>query len=209
METTFNLKHFVQRIILSPLKDTDKLEMVLQLFADYKMDYRYAVSEILGKHETGVIDDDIMDIIDSGIEIEDEIKWNSPYQFPRQHPEIISDIAYFAGADHIYSGDSRADMVMFVEWSEEFLELHSETDWEKEDYMLLIMDFSERKHKEFKDCNIGGYILNWNEENGLWQATVDPNDTTKTEIYRNLPKDYIAFTHPKRYDAMVWCLDLE
>lgn len=52
--------------------------------------------------------------------------------------ESLADIAYSAGINRYYSGDSRADMNNFIHWAKEFEDVNKDTDWHEEDYMLAI-----------------------------------------------------------------------
>lgn len=56
--------------------------------------------------------------------------------------ETLADIAYIAGSQHYYSGDSRSDMADFIHWANEFERLHRHTDWADEDYMLAVEAFA-------------------------------------------------------------------
>lgn len=59
--------------------------------------------------------------------------------------EAVADISYIAGYRQHYSGDSRIDMRNYVLWAQEFEELHRETDWGFENYMILVEEFSIKK----------------------------------------------------------------
>lgn len=59
--------------------------------------------------------------------------------------EAIADIAYIAGQEKYYSGDSRADMSSFIYWAKEFERLNENTDWDKQDYILAIEEFALKK----------------------------------------------------------------
>jgi hypothetical protein len=61
--------------------------------------------------------------------------------------ETIADIAYIAGYHKYYSGDSRLDASLFLEWATEFEKLHHKTAWEQKDYISLIEEFTENKIK--------------------------------------------------------------
>jgi hypothetical protein len=63
--------------------------------------------------------------------------------------EATADIAYHAGHVGFTTGDSRADVSLFVQWAEEFEESHLETDWDESDYIMLIDEFV---HKKIKTC---------------------------------------------------------
>lgn len=62
--------------------------------------------------------------------------------------ETVADISYYAGQLGYYSGDSRADINSFIFWAREFEFLHKVTDWDEENYMLAIEDFSHKKVQE-------------------------------------------------------------
>lgn len=55
--------------------------------------------------------------------------------------EAIADIAYAAGHDKYYGGDSRQDMANFVDWAKEFCAIHATTDWAEVEYMDTIDAF--------------------------------------------------------------------
>lgn len=59
--------------------------------------------------------------------------------------ETVADIAYIAGQKGHYSGDSRADIVIFIWWAEQFERIHEHTNWDEENYMLAIEAFAEGK----------------------------------------------------------------
>lgn len=59
--------------------------------------------------------------------------------------EAISDISYIAGCQNYYSGDSRADIDDFIYWAKEFERIHNETDWEENDYMIMIEEYTINK----------------------------------------------------------------
>ncbi len=61
--------------------------------------------------------------------------------------EALADIAWAAGHAHYHAGDSRADVVSFIEWAKEFTALHVNTDWSVADpgYMELIWEFAQGK----------------------------------------------------------------
>jgi hypothetical protein len=64
--------------------------------------------------------------------------------------ETIADIAYQAGVMHFYSGDSRADVRLFITWAEEFEKLRAEDAdgnpvYNGQDYMTAIEEFTTAK----------------------------------------------------------------
>ncbi|MFN8256585.1 MAG: hypothetical protein U0W24_12890 [Bacteroidales bacterium] len=59
--------------------------------------------------------------------------------------ETIADIAYVAGCNKYYSGDSRSDIAKYIHWAREFEKIHRKTDWVQVDYMLEIEKFAENK----------------------------------------------------------------
>ena len=61
--------------------------------------------------------------------------------------ETIADIAYIAGYHKYYSGDSRLDASLFIEWANEFEKMHKNKDWEQAGYISLIEEFTENKIK--------------------------------------------------------------
>lgn len=64
--------------------------------------------------------------------------------------EALSDIAYTAGSHKFYSGDSRQDIALFIQWAQEFVLLYQdETYWNDHDYVETIHDFAIMKIKYF------------------------------------------------------------
>jgi hypothetical protein len=61
--------------------------------------------------------------------------------------EAIADISYIAGSHNYSSGNSRQDISEFIYWAVQFEKQHSKTDWDKEDYILAIDDFTIGKLK--------------------------------------------------------------
>jgi hypothetical protein len=59
--------------------------------------------------------------------------------------EIVADIAYSAGEEKFFSGNSRQDISEFIRWAGQFEQQHKETDWHREDYILAITDFAKEK----------------------------------------------------------------
>lgn len=59
--------------------------------------------------------------------------------------ETVADIAYLAGVQRFYSGNSRQDMANFIWWAREFELLHAHTAWEEADYMLAVEAFAKEK----------------------------------------------------------------
>lgn len=62
--------------------------------------------------------------------------------------ETIADISYIAGYRRYYSGDSRIDMSVFINWAKEFEEVYKNEVWEDRDYMLEIEAFANQKINE-------------------------------------------------------------
>jgi hypothetical protein len=62
--------------------------------------------------------------------------------------ETVADIAYLAGTEKYYSGDSRGDMSDFISWAKEFEKLHKNTNWEENDYIIEVEEFTKEKLKE-------------------------------------------------------------
>jgi hypothetical protein len=61
--------------------------------------------------------------------------------------ETIADIAFYAGQKNFYSGDSRADILEFINWAKEFENFHRFTDWDEHsiDYIWAIEEFTESR----------------------------------------------------------------
>ena len=62
--------------------------------------------------------------------------------------EAVADIAYQAGQQKFYSGDSRSDVSEFIHWACQFEKENSKTDWSNTDYILSIEDFTSKKIDE-------------------------------------------------------------
>jgi hypothetical protein len=65
--------------------------------------------------------------------------------------ETIADIAYTFGANGYFSGNSREDILEIIFFAKEFE--RQKHDWDKEDYISLIHDFSILKLEELKLLN--------------------------------------------------------
>lgn len=63
----------------------------------------------------------------------------------KKNYEAIADISYIAGYNRYYSGDSRIDMLEFINWAKEFEEINKNAVWEYRDYMLEIESFAIHK----------------------------------------------------------------
>lgn len=62
--------------------------------------------------------------------------------------EAVADIAFIAGEQKFYSGDSRADISNFIEWAKEFEEINNGVEWgvdDGKDYIEAIHDFAHSK----------------------------------------------------------------
>lgn len=60
--------------------------------------------------------------------------------------EALADIAYNAGEQKFYSGNSRADIQLFIYWAEEFQSLYPDPDyWNDNDYIDTILEFTTAK----------------------------------------------------------------
>lgn len=59
--------------------------------------------------------------------------------------ETIADIAYIAGYRQHYSGNSRTDIAIYISWAREFESIHQYTDWDEDDYMLKVEEFTNYK----------------------------------------------------------------
>ena len=59
--------------------------------------------------------------------------------------EAVADIAFLAGENKYYSGNSRQDMADFIEWAKEFEELNDGVEWGVNsgiDYIDAITEFT-------------------------------------------------------------------
>jgi len=59
--------------------------------------------------------------------------------------ETIADISYIAGYKKHYSGNSRFDISQYIIWAKGFEQIHKNTDWDNEDYMLSIEQYANEK----------------------------------------------------------------
>jgi hypothetical protein len=59
--------------------------------------------------------------------------------------ETIADIAYIAGANKFFSGDSRLDISEFIRWAQDFENINSSTNWDEKDYISAIEEFTMTK----------------------------------------------------------------
>ena len=59
--------------------------------------------------------------------------------------ETVADIAYIAGQQKFYSGNSRADISEFIYWAHEFEKKNLKTNWDESDYILTIEEFTNEK----------------------------------------------------------------
>lgn len=59
--------------------------------------------------------------------------------------EAVADIAYIAGHDKYYGGDSREDTANFIEWAKEFERIHEGEEWIDKDYIDEITKFAHEK----------------------------------------------------------------
>ena len=62
--------------------------------------------------------------------------------------QAVADISYIAGYEKHYSGNSRFDISEYIHWAMEFEQIHKNTDWDNEDYMLAIEQFATEKIKQ-------------------------------------------------------------
>ncbi|HEX2919765.1 MAG TPA: hypothetical protein VHO50_01235 [Bacteroidales bacterium] len=67
--------------------------------------------------------------------------------------QSIADISYIAGNEQHYSGNSRADVDSYISWAIEFEKIHKNTDWDCNNYMLLIEEFAYQKLCESKELS--------------------------------------------------------
>jgi hypothetical protein len=65
--------------------------------------------------------------------------------------ETVADIAYIFGSQGYFSGDSRADIQEVIFFAKEFEKQNN--DWEKEDYLRLITEYSNSKLQELRSLN--------------------------------------------------------
>jgi hypothetical protein len=56
--------------------------------------------------------------------------------------EAIADIAFIAGENGYFTGDSRADVFNFIYWANQFEQEHIKTNWDEIDYLLEIEKFT-------------------------------------------------------------------
>ena len=64
--------------------------------------------------------------------------------------EALADISYQAGAAGFYSGNSRDDIALFIQWAEEFENKYPDPDyWNENDYIDTIYDYTTGKMNEY------------------------------------------------------------
>ena len=68
--------------------------------------------------------------------------------------QAVADISYFAGYEKHYSGNSRFDIFEYIKWAKEFEQIHKNTDWDNEDYMLTIELYANNKIEHAINENI-------------------------------------------------------
>jgi hypothetical protein len=59
--------------------------------------------------------------------------------------EAIADIAYYAGYIKFTTGDSRADINLFIYWAKKFEKINENTNWHERDYITEIEAFAEKE----------------------------------------------------------------
>jgi hypothetical protein len=59
--------------------------------------------------------------------------------------DAIADIAYAAGYNNHYSGNSRLDIAEYIHLAKQFKKIHKRTNWDEFIYMLEIEKFAEAK----------------------------------------------------------------
>jgi hypothetical protein len=62
--------------------------------------------------------------------------------------ETVADISYIAGFKKHYSGNSRLDISEYIRWAKEFEQIHKDTDWDNEDYMMVIEKYAKDNIKQ-------------------------------------------------------------
>lgn len=66
-----------------------------------------------------------------------------------QLQEVIAYIAFNASPMRSEDINSRHLLSCVIIWAKEFLQMHSETDWEETDYVRTIDAYAEKKLKEY------------------------------------------------------------
>jgi hypothetical protein len=62
--------------------------------------------------------------------------------------QAVADISYIAGTERQYAGNSRFDISEYIRWAMDFEQIHSNTDWDYEDYMLTIEQYAYDKIRQ-------------------------------------------------------------
>ena len=62
--------------------------------------------------------------------------------------ETVADISYIAGFEKHYTGNSRSDISEYISWAKEFEQIHTDTDWDYEDYMSAIEKYANERIKQ-------------------------------------------------------------
>jgi hypothetical protein len=144
----------------------DKVEQIFQVFVngEWKRSspIHFDFPDFI--YPSDISDQDVEDyaqLNELNIETEQNFKdareelFNERYREPITEPEetvdernlleALADIAYIAGAEKFYGGDSRADISNFITWAKEFHKLHQNTNWDEIDYIETITEFAMAK----------------------------------------------------------------
>ena len=62
--------------------------------------------------------------------------------------ETIADISYIAGYHQHYSRNSRFDITEYISWATEFEKINKNTDWDNDNYILAIEQFTDKKIRQ-------------------------------------------------------------
>lgn len=62
--------------------------------------------------------------------------------------ETVADIAYQAGEQNFFTGNSRADISEFIRWAKQLESENVNTDWDLNDYILAIEAFAKARIEE-------------------------------------------------------------
>lgn len=68
-----------------------------------------------------------------------------------ERDRVLIDIAFNVGAERLtdkYEIDSRVLVKKMIAWADCFMETHRNTDWDMNDYMLTVDDFTEQNMKK-------------------------------------------------------------
>lgn len=67
--------------------------------------------------------------------------------------DTLTDISIYIGSKQLNFEDSHKRNALVRQWAEEFIELHTDTDWQNNDYMSVVTEFTEEKLADYMKDN--------------------------------------------------------